>query len=114
AAEANRTGPSRRAEYIAQVGPLAASAVAHAIEGGAVVLDTRDPEDFARGHVPGAVNIGLSDFVGPWAGTVLPAGQPVILCSDPGTERTAALELLRVAFPPPLGYLAGGCGAWSA
>ena len=37
--------------------------------GGAVVLDARQPESFAGGHVPGALNVGLGTSFSTWAGT---------------------------------------------
>jgi glyoxylase-like metal-dependent hydrolase (beta-lactamase superfamily II)/rhodanese-related sulfurtransferase len=113
AAACNRRGPLRRAAYLTPLAALTSDAAARAIADGAVVLDTRDPEDFARGHVPGAIGVGLSAWLGPWAGTVLP-DRPIVLCSDAGTERAAALELLRVGFERPLGYIAGGMSAWAA
>ncbi|MCL8024053.1 rhodanese-like domain-containing protein [Nocardioides bruguierae] len=36
------------------------SAVADAIDGGATIVDVRTPEEFADGHVEGAVNIDVS------------------------------------------------------
>ncbi|HEX2574558.1 MAG TPA: MBL fold metallo-hydrolase, partial [Polyangia bacterium] len=39
-------------------------------EAGAVILDVRDVASFGRGHVPGAINIGLAGQFASWAGTL--------------------------------------------
>src|SRR4051794_30048986 len=38
---------------------------------GAMLLDTREPVDFAAGHLTGAVNVGLQGRFAEWAGDVL-------------------------------------------
>ena len=88
-----------------------------AVEGaageGAVVLDTRPPEAFGGGHVPGALNAGLGAAFATWAGTVLPEGAAVVLVLDsPADLWTATWDLLRVGYDLPLGWLAGGMRAW--
>jgi hydroxyacylglutathione hydrolase len=80
---------------------------------GAVVLDTRSPEAFGGGHVPGALNVGLDGAFATWAGTVLPEDAAVVLVLDlPADLWSATWELLRIGYPPPLGWRAGGMMAW--
>ncbi len=82
---------------------------------GAVVLDCRPPEGFSGGHVPGALNVGLGSSFPTWAGTVLPEGADVILVlDDPRDLWVATWELLRIGYPLPGGWLAGGMSAWRA
>ncbi|HEX6262664.1 MAG TPA: MBL fold metallo-hydrolase [Actinomycetota bacterium] len=82
---------------------------------GALALDTRTPEDFAGGHVPGALSAGLGGSFPTWAGTVLPEGARVVLVlDDPGSAMEAAWHLLRIGYEPPLGFLEGGMQAWRA
>lgn len=114
AAAMNRRGAVSRAAYTAHLRPLSPTAVAAALAGGAVVLDTRDEDIFPLGHIPASISIALSDKLGAWAGTVLPPEAPVILLCAPATERAIALELQRVAGDAPLGYLEGGYEAWVA
>lgn len=108
----NRRGATSRAAYTANLRSLPPAAVAAALVAGAVLLDARDEDVFPLGHIPGSISVAVSDTFGPWAGTVLPPGAPVILLCAPGTERPLALELQRVACEPPVGYLAGGFAAW--
>ena len=37
----------------------------------ALVLDTREPEDFALGHIPNAIFIGITGSFAPWVGTLI-------------------------------------------
>ena len=73
---------------------------------GAVVLDTRDPVEFARGHLVGSVNIGMSGRYAEFAGGVIQPGAPIVLVTDEGTEREAKNRLARIGFDRVVGYLA--------
>ncbi|NHD17791.1 MULTISPECIES: MBL fold metallo-hydrolase [Actinopolyspora] len=80
---------------------------------GVTVLDARQPEAFGGGHVPGALNVGLGAAFPTWAGTALPADAQVLLVLDhPGELWEATWQLLRIGYPPPLGWLRGGMSAW--
>jgi glyoxylase-like metal-dependent hydrolase (beta-lactamase superfamily II)/rhodanese-related sulfurtransferase len=82
-------------------------------ETGALVLDTRKPQDFARGFVPNAVNIGLDGDFAPWVGTlVTDIAQPIVLVAEPGREPEVITRLSRVGYDNTLGYLEGGFAAW--
>ncbi|RMG13539.1 MAG: MBL fold metallo-hydrolase [Planctomycetota bacterium] len=77
---------------------------------GAQLLDVRDPEDFAAGHLPGSVNVGLGGRFAGWAGAVLDPLRPIVLLAPPGREGEAAVRLARVGFDRVVGHLAGGPG----
>ncbi len=80
---------------------------------GAIMLDTRPPEAFAGGHIPGALNVGLGSSFATWAGTVLPEGAEVLLMLDSAADLwTATWDLLRIGYDLPEGWLAGGMVAW--
>lgn len=80
---------------------------------GAIVLDARQPEAFASGHIPGALNVGLGSSFATWAGTVLPEDAQVVLVLDePDDLWDATWQLLRIGYELPVGWLAGGMGAW--
>jgi glyoxylase-like metal-dependent hydrolase (beta-lactamase superfamily II) len=70
------------------------------------VLDTRDPMDFAAGHLRGSINVGLHGRFAEFAGDVLPPDRPVVLVSDPGTDLEAKVRLARVGFDRIDGALA--------
>ena len=110
----NREGPALLAD-LPPPPPLDPDAVAARQNGGAVVLDTRSSAAFGAGHVPGSIHIGLDGQFASWAGTLIPAGTPLLLVAE-GTDRVAEARtrLARVGLESVAGYLAGGLAAWSA
>lgn len=74
----------------------------------AQLLDVRHPDAFARGHLRGAINIGLDGQFASWAGTILSPQQPILIIAAPGRESEAALRLGRIGFDQVLGYLDHG------
>ncbi|WP_380282286.1 rhodanese-like domain-containing protein [Kitasatospora purpeofusca] len=96
------------------VPPLAPEAFLGARAGGATVLDTRDPEEFAAAHLHGAVNIPLGGRFAELAGQVLDAQDAIILCGDPDTVVEARNRLARIGFDRVLGALAAPVDAVGA
>ena len=78
---------------------------------GAQLLDTRDPADFAAGHIPGSVNVGLGGKFATFAGMLLDMSKPIVLIADKGKERESALRLARVGFDRVAGFVDGGAAA---
>jgi rhodanese-related sulfurtransferase len=74
---------------------------------GAQVLDVRDPAEYGRAHLAGALNIGLSGSYATWAGTILDRNKPVVIVAEPGREQEAAMRLGRIGFEMVAGYLDG-------
>ena len=72
---------------------------------GAVVLDTRDPQEFAAGHLVGSINIGMAGRYAEFAGGVIQAGAPIVLVTDPGQELEAKNRLARIGFDTVVGFL---------
>jgi rhodanese-related sulfurtransferase/glyoxylase-like metal-dependent hydrolase (beta-lactamase superfamily II) len=73
---------------------------------GAVLLDPREPAEFAAGHLRGAVNIGLQGRFAEWAGDVLAPDRDVVLVGEPGLAPEATVRLARVGFDVVVGQLA--------
>ena len=80
---------------------------------GAIVLDTRDPNDFAVGHLIGSINVGLSGRYAEFAGGVIQPGAPIVLVTDPGLELEAKNRLARIGFDSIVGYLDAPLTAFS-
>jgi len=72
---------------------------------GAVVVDTRDPRDFAAGHLDGAINVGLAGRFAEMAGEVVAADRDVVLIAEPDTATEARNRLARIGFDRVVGYL---------
>ncbi|HXZ26565.1 MAG TPA: rhodanese-like domain-containing protein [Terriglobales bacterium] len=111
-AEINRQG----AAALGQLPSLAAIPAARLqamIEIGALVLDVRPAGEFAAGHVPGSVNIGLGGQFASWAGTVLGlAARPVLVAASREQVEEARMRLARVGIDVEAGYLEDGVEGW--
>jgi len=82
-------------------------------ETGALLLDTRDPETFARGFVPNSINIGIDGNFAPWVGAMIPdIRQQILLITEEGREQEVITRLARVGYDFTIGYLKGGFEAW--
>jgi hydroxyacylglutathione hydrolase len=72
---------------------------------GAMLIDGRDPEDFARGHLAGSINIGLAGRYAEFAGSVVPSDVDIVLVVDVGFETEAKNRLGRIGFDRVVGHL---------
>lgn len=91
--------------------PAAFEAAAN--ETGALILDTRNPEDFAKGFIPNSINIGIDGNFAPWVGTMIPdIKQQILIVAEPGREEEIVTRLARVGYDFCIGYLEGGFEAW--
>jgi len=80
---------------------------------GALMLDVRNNEDFARGFVPQSINIGLNGDFAPWVGAlIVDVKQPILLITNENEEEETVTRLSRVGFDNVLGFLKGGFEAW--
>ena len=81
---------------------------------GNVILDVRAATDFGAGHVPGALNIGLSGQFASWAGSLIPITSAIVIVADSEEQvEEAQLRLARVGIEGIKGYLSGGILGWS-
>jgi hydroxyacylglutathione hydrolase len=85
--------------------PLNWQQAQNALNSGAVLLDTRDPEEFALGHLQGAINIGSSGRLAEYAGQVIVPGSPIVLFCAEGTQDETRIRLARIGFDNILGYV---------
>ena len=82
-------------------------------ETGALILDTRDPQTFAKGFVPNAINIGIDGSFAPWVGAMIPdIKQEILLVTEEGREEEVITRLARVGYDYTIGYLKGGFNSW--
>ena len=81
---------------------------------GAMMLDTRDPQVFAKGFIPNSINIGLNGQFAPWVGALITdLKQPILLITDQGKEEETITRLTRVGYDSTIGYLDGGFERWT-
>src|SRR5580692_5018429 len=111
-AEINREGASALSD-LHELLSISASELKSMLDEGVVALDVRPCDQFARGHVPGSINIALSGQFASWAGTVLGfSARRVLIADSPEQVSEARLRLARVGSEDAVGYLNGGTAAW--
>ena len=82
-------------------------------ETGALILDTRDAQTFAKGFIPNSINIGIDGSFAPWVGAMIPdIKQQILIVDEPGREEEVITRLARVGYDYTIGYLKGGIEAW--
>ena len=85
--------------------PMSWEQVQAAMEAGALLVDGRDPVEFAHGHLKGAVNVGLEGRYAEFAGSVVPVDADIVLFVEPGAELEAKNRLGRIGFDRVLGFV---------
>lgn len=78
----------------------------------ALVLDVREPEEYARGHVPGAVNVPQADLATRMA--ELPHDRPILTICQSGSRSLRSAQFLRQQGFEHVASIAGGTAAWRA
>ncbi|MDQ3893722.1 MAG: rhodanese-like domain-containing protein [Actinomycetota bacterium] len=99
----NRIVALNRGPFVGSPAPLGPVTSAN----GATILDVRREEEFARGHVPGAINVPVDGTAfGTRAGFVLDPDAPLAIhAASPEAAERAARGLRAVGFLDLLGYL---------
>ena len=80
--------------------------------GDALVVDVREVDEFAAGHIPGAINMPLSTFQP--SKLPHPQGKTLVLNCLGGKRSGMALDKCGVAQAAVDMHLAGGFNAWNA
>jgi rhodanese-related sulfurtransferase len=89
--------------------PLAPAEVQARLSAGrAVLIDIREPDEFARSHVPGARSVPLST----WESARLPAGIETIFTCRSGMRTAGACDRLAAKVEGAAYVLEGGTDAW--
>ena len=82
---------------------------------GALILDVRTNDDFAKGFVPQSINIGLNGDFAPWVGAlIVDVKQPILLITDENNQEETVTRLSRVGFDNVIGFLKGSFEAWKS
>ena len=79
----------------------------------ALILDVRNQDDYAKGHIPKSIFIGIDGAFAPWVGTlIVDIKQPLLLVTPLGREEETILRLARVGYDNTVGFLKGGFDTW--
>jgi rhodanese-related sulfurtransferase len=77
-----------------------------------IVLDVREPEEYAHGHVPGAINLPQADLASRL--DEIPRECPLVLICRSGARSLRAAQFLRQVGFEQLANVQGGTEAWRA
>lgn len=75
------------------------------LQQGAQLIDTREKSIFAKGHLPGALNIQHTKSFNTWAGWVIDYERPIILVAEDAETEALARKLMRIGLDQVVGYL---------
>ncbi|SCL71126.1 Glyoxylase, beta-lactamase superfamily II [Micromonospora citrea] len=84
---------------------LDAAAFRAARADGAVVVDARDPHEYAAGHLRDALNIPADGRFAETAGSVVAPDRDVLVVAPQGREEEIVVRLARIGFDHVVGYL---------
>src|SRR5438309_8912636 len=111
-AEINRGGAAFLNE-LPELHAIPAAKLRVMMDDGASALDVRPQEEFAAGHVPGSIGIGLSGQFASWAGSLLGLkSRPVLIADTRERLEEARTRLARVGIEELAGYLHDGISGW--
>jgi glyoxylase-like metal-dependent hydrolase (beta-lactamase superfamily II)/rhodanese-related sulfurtransferase len=83
------------------------------LDGGAVLIDTRPIEQFAAGHIPGALSIELRPVFASWLGWLVEPSRPLVLVLDDNQDRAELVrQCLSIGYDDLAGELEQGMAAW--
>ncbi len=77
-----------------------------------VLIDARDPAQFAKGHIPGAINMDWRQVLA--KRNAIPKNKPVLIYCNTGSLSAQAGFALRVAGWENVRILQGGMSEWQA
>ena len=111
-AEINRRGPAVLTGE-PSLPALSAADVRRFLGQGAQLVDVRRVEDFAAGHVPGALSVHLRDQFATWLGWLLPDDAPLVFVTAPGQDiAELTWQALKIGYERLRGHLT--MDAWTA
>jgi rhodanese-related sulfurtransferase len=98
----------------AEMSPAALQAQAAADAASLVILDVRTAEEFATGHIPGAINIPVDQIGARLAELEASKGKTIVTYCRSGRRAATALATLHAAGFEKLAHLTGDMPGWTA
>ena len=81
---------------------------------GTLVIDVRDPEDYVKAHIPGALNIRIGTLADKVAAAIPARDTPLVCYCNGGSRGPRAAAELRMMGYTNVSSLAGGLRAWAS
>lgn len=76
-----------------------------ALNNGTKLIDTRHKTQFAKGFIPGSINIQNNNSLSTWAGWILNYEEPFILLAEPSQLNDISRKLMRIGLDNVMGYI---------
>jgi glyoxylase-like metal-dependent hydrolase (beta-lactamase superfamily II)/rhodanese-related sulfurtransferase len=110
--EVNRRGP-RVLGGVPRLPALELAEVDRLRDAGAEVVDVREMDAYAAGHIPGSLSIALRPAFASWLGWIVPADRPLIFLLEGSQDRSdLARQAVGIGYESLAGEIAGGFEAW--
>jgi hydroxyacylglutathione hydrolase len=110
----NRNGYSLVDDILKEARALDIETFESEIKAGALIIDSRIPDLFETGFIPGSINIGLNGQYAIWAASLFDLDRRIVIVADPEKERESIVRLTNVGFSNIKGYLHNGVDNWLA
>ena len=96
----------KRAVLDEQASPvrLSVDEVVELYEKGTVIIDTRDPQQFATGHIIGSINVGFAGRYAESVGAVVKPHDDIVVVAESGLELEAKVRLARIGYDRVVGW----------
>ena len=112
--EINRVGPPLL-KSDPMLAPLSVDEMRAQFADGAVLIDARPVNRFAKAHVRGAISIPLRPVFASWLGWLAPNDRPLIVVRDRDQDAAdIAWQAAKIGYDNIVGELDGGVAAWIA
>jgi hydroxyacylglutathione hydrolase len=109
----NQRGPRLYGAIPPDLRPLSIEEFRRQLEAGATAIDTRPFQEFAAGHIRGALSIALRPAFASWLGWLVPVDRPLLFVMGPDQDRRDLVsQCLKIGYENILGELDGGMAAW--
>ena len=83
---------------------LSITQVIDARDAGTQIIDTRESQLFATGHLRGSINVGLSGRYAEYAGSVISPTDDIVIITDHGLATEAKVRLARIGYDRVIGW----------
>jgi len=111
--EVNRRGPAIYGAEPPRLALLTPAELQAALTAGAELIDVRPIDQFAAGHIPGALSIALRPAFASWLGWMVDADRALVFVAEADQDRVDLVrQCLKIGYEKLSGEATGGMKAW--
>jgi len=90
---------------VPEIKHLSINAFMNKVSGKMPLIDTRTPEDFAKGYLKGSMNIENNNSIATWMGWFMDYCAPFVLIAEPNELDNLSRKLMRIGLDDVFGYI---------